>query len=186
MSFGQRLSKLRLNNNVSVRELAKQVGVTASFIYQLEQDKVSPSYSTLRSISNALDVSASILVDNEVPEQWILIRKSSRNKLVIDQSGVDLELPQFLGARSRKMTPIFFNLKPGAVFENTIYTHECEYLVYGEEGTVIVEADGRKVKLSSGDLAYFVFESVSQIENPGDEPARGIIIVTPPGIEESM
>jgi transcriptional regulator with XRE-family HTH domain len=65
MNIGSRLKELRNIRGISLRNLAKKVGVSASFISQVEQDKCQPSLETLRKISHALDVPASYILEAE-------------------------------------------------------------------------------------------------------------------------
>lgn len=55
--IGARLRAARHRRGVSVRGLAREIGVSASLISQIETDKSSPSVSTLYAISTALDLS---------------------------------------------------------------------------------------------------------------------------------
>jgi transcriptional regulator with XRE-family HTH domain/quercetin dioxygenase-like cupin family protein len=55
--IGARLRAARLHRGVSVRGLAREIGVSASLISQIETDKSSPSVSTLYAITTALGIS---------------------------------------------------------------------------------------------------------------------------------
>ena len=55
--LGQRLREERLKRGISLRGLARSVGVSASMISQIETTKSQPSVSTLYAITNALGVS---------------------------------------------------------------------------------------------------------------------------------
>jgi len=180
MSLGKRIKKIRMNNTISVRDLAKEIGVTASFIYQLEKDQVSPSYSTLKKLARELGVSLSVLVDKQTPENWIHNRREDRKNLVVDQSGVNLEIPLFRGARSKKMAPTYFSIEPDSVYTNELFTHDSEQLVYLENGCISVAAGEQSVRLKSGDMGYFTFEPIDELKNSGSETARGLIVITPP------
>jgi len=68
MDIGGRLRELRKVRGMSLRNLAKKVGVSASFISQVEQNKCQPSLETLRKISEALDVTTSYLLEAERDE----------------------------------------------------------------------------------------------------------------------
>jgi DNA-binding XRE family transcriptional regulator/quercetin dioxygenase-like cupin family protein len=56
-SLGARIRAERLRRDVSVRELARRVGVSASLISQIETEKSQPSVSTLYGITTALGIS---------------------------------------------------------------------------------------------------------------------------------
>jgi transcriptional regulator with XRE-family HTH domain/quercetin dioxygenase-like cupin family protein len=78
--IGARLRAARRHQGVSVRGLAREVGVSASLISQIETDKSSPSVSTLYAITTALGISIedlfgddpdadSVAADAEVDEE---------------------------------------------------------------------------------------------------------------------
>jgi transcriptional regulator with XRE-family HTH domain len=56
-SVGERLRTHRTDTGMSLRELARQVGVSPSLISQIEHGKATPSVATLYSIVSILDVS---------------------------------------------------------------------------------------------------------------------------------
>jgi transcriptional regulator with XRE-family HTH domain/quercetin dioxygenase-like cupin family protein len=55
--LGARLREERLNRGISLRSLARDVGVSASMISQIETSKSQPSVSTLYAITSALNIS---------------------------------------------------------------------------------------------------------------------------------
>ena len=71
MNIGVRLRELRKVRGISLRRLAKKVGVSASFVSQVEQDKCRPSLNTLRKISEVLGVTTSYLLEVEQDEFFV-------------------------------------------------------------------------------------------------------------------
>lgn len=67
VGIGQQLREARLAVGVSVRELARRVDVSASFISQLELGKTMPSVGTLYSIASELGVSLDTLMRTAQP-----------------------------------------------------------------------------------------------------------------------
>ncbi len=57
VALGARLKRVRQQAGLSLREVARQLGVSPSFVSQLENGKSQPSVATLYSISQLLDVS---------------------------------------------------------------------------------------------------------------------------------
>ncbi|WP_198664315.1 cupin domain-containing protein [Jiangella endophytica] len=55
--IGERIRQERLRKGVSARALAREIGVSASLISQIETDKSQPSVSTLYAITTALGIS---------------------------------------------------------------------------------------------------------------------------------
>jgi DNA-binding XRE family transcriptional regulator/mannose-6-phosphate isomerase-like protein (cupin superfamily) len=66
-NLGARLRQARLRANLSLREVARQLGVSASFVSQLENGKSQPSVATLFSLGRLLGVSVDRLFDEQPP-----------------------------------------------------------------------------------------------------------------------
>ncbi|MGY1593660.1 helix-turn-helix domain-containing protein [Geodermatophilus sp. SYSU D00708] len=64
-NLGGRLRQARLQANLSLREVARQLGVSASFVSQLENGKSQPSVATLYSWARLLGVSIDRLFDEQ-------------------------------------------------------------------------------------------------------------------------
>ncbi len=65
MDIGARMKEVRILRGMSLRNLARKVGVSASFISQVEKNKCQPSLETLRRISEVLEVTTSYLLEPE-------------------------------------------------------------------------------------------------------------------------
>ena len=63
MEIGNRIKKFRKINGFTIKYLSDKVGVTQSYISQLENDKVNPSLGTLKKIANALNISVDKIKD---------------------------------------------------------------------------------------------------------------------------
>ena len=65
--LGDRLRAVREAYGISLRELARRVGVSASLISQIETGKVHPSVSTLYALASELDASVDELLFEDAP-----------------------------------------------------------------------------------------------------------------------
>ena len=63
--LGQRLKELRKNRSLTQRELAKELGISASALGMYEQDRREPDYETLMNICNYFQVSSDFLLDGK-------------------------------------------------------------------------------------------------------------------------
>ena len=66
-SLGSRLRDVRIQSGLSLREVARQIGVSPSFLSQLENGKSQPSVATLYSITQLLEVSIDDLFSIDGP-----------------------------------------------------------------------------------------------------------------------
>ncbi len=180
MDLGSRLKKMRLNQLMSVRDLAAKVGVSPSFIYQLEQGRVSPSFSTLKAMAAALGTNLSVLTEDDLPEDWLVVRHDRRKRLVTGSPGVTVELLTFLGSRDKRMQPVILTLDPGAAYDENLNVHDHEDFLLVIEGRIEVTLPQRRMILSTGDAGYFLFERPTALKNRGDAPARILWTISPP------
>jgi transcriptional regulator with XRE-family HTH domain/quercetin dioxygenase-like cupin family protein len=65
---GQRIREVRLHRGLSLRGLARAVGVSASLVSQIETGKSQPSVSTLYAITKALNISVEDVFDTDADE----------------------------------------------------------------------------------------------------------------------
>src|SRR5215831_8804773 len=65
--IGPRLRAQREYVGLSLRELARRIGVSASLVSQIERDRVNPSVSTLYALARELGVSMGDLFDADDP-----------------------------------------------------------------------------------------------------------------------
>jgi transcriptional regulator with XRE-family HTH domain len=68
MTFGTRLADKRKDKGLSQESLANSIGVSASFISQVETGSRNPSYSSLLRISSELDIPVEYLMGGDIEE----------------------------------------------------------------------------------------------------------------------
>lgn len=185
MDFGVRLKKIRTNSGISARDLADKVGVSPSFIYQLERGEAAPSYSTLKRIASVLGTAVSVLTDDEFPDEWVVARKSGRKRLVTghETCGAEVQLLAFLGSRNKRMQSCVVRLQPGCDYskEEFLFSHDRDDFVYVLEGVVDIGSAGKWYRLEQGDAAYFSLHDMEGIRNQGEAPAELLWMVSPSG-----
>jgi transcriptional regulator with XRE-family HTH domain len=185
MDFGVRLKKIRTNSGMSARDLANRVGVSASFIYQLERGEAAPSYSTLKRIASVLGTAVSVLTDDEFPDEWVVARKSGRRHIVAghETRGVEVQLLAFLGSRNKRMQGCVVTLQAGYGYskEDFPFGHDRDDFVYVLTGALDVESGGKWYHLEQGDAAYFSLHDMEGVRNQEETQAQLLWIVSPSG-----
>lgn len=101
--IGGRLREGRLAAGMSVRELARQLGVSPSFVSQFENDKSQPSVGTLYAISQVLNLSVDALfalAADDCPDGPVFMADRSRGGTAPNQRHVRPVIDVFSGDRS--------------------------------------------------------------------------------------
>lgn len=72
-SIGMHLRAARLAKDISLRELARRIGVSPSFVSQVELGKAKPSLGTLYSFLSELELSLDELMPADSPEEPVVV-----------------------------------------------------------------------------------------------------------------
>ncbi|MER7477910.1 XRE family transcriptional regulator [Streptomyces sp. NPDC126510] len=107
---GARIRQARLDRGTSLRALAREIGVSASLVSQIETGKSQPSVSTLYAITEALGISVESLFDaRESPRK--MVRQSVREGAgavppAVPPATVPLALAAFAAEPGRRIGPL--------------------------------------------------------------------------------
>jgi transcriptional regulator with XRE-family HTH domain len=194
-----RLHHRRKELRVSLRQLAAQSNLSASFLSQVEHGKAMLSLHSLQSIAEALQVpllyflsdsdptplsalpSTKILNQNEpdCEDDRInpVIRYNRRPKLILPLSGVEYEL--LVPSSTGKMVAITGSLSPGTGNVARRLREPTEELIYVISGKLKVILENRDYVLCPGDTIYFEGGQLSELICASDEIVRWISIITP-------
>jgi quercetin dioxygenase-like cupin family protein/DNA-binding XRE family transcriptional regulator len=196
--IGGRIRAERLRRGVTVRGLARDVGVSASLISQIETDRKSPSVSTLYAITTALGISVEDLFSpngdgdgdgnggsgrahglamlESRAKAGPVAGPGQRQVLTLD-SGVTWEL---LGqAPHAHLEFLLITYPPGgsSASSGLLMRHsgtECGYMLSGE---LVLTLGFEEHRLTAGDSVSFDSTTPHGYRNEGDQPAVGVWFV---------
>ena len=182
LGFGKKVRALRSQKNLTLNEMAKITKRSVSLLSQIETGKVSPSFSTMRIIADALDISLSqLILDEEANEarDYSLMEIRER-KVLTTQGGVQHQL------LSRNLTLPFefisFEIPPGASTGEDLYTHEgleCGLLL---EGTLEIHIGDKVYRMNPGDTITLNSSIPHKLSNCWKKKAKGVWVNSIPMI----
>lgn len=181
--FGKRFREIRQSKKVTLNEISKQTGLTASFISQFERGLTTSSVASMQKIAQALHTPLASLFD---PKQYVntnnesvsLVRKSQREKVTYPApaSSQDYSLTNSNG----KLQIIYTTIEPGGN-SGEQYSHN------GEEECIIVLSGIMEIMinddmyvLNEGDTITFSSHSPHGWKNTGTDSLEALWIITPP------
>jgi transcriptional regulator with XRE-family HTH domain len=183
IDVGAHLRAVRQLYGLSQRELAKRAGVTNGMISLIEQNRVSPSVSSLKKVLDGIPMSLAdfFTLDLANPPQVFY----GRDELVTIGAGGDGEAAvelRLVAARrpNRAMSILHERYAPGADTGTEMLSHA------GEEGGVVVRGRieltvGASTRLlGPGDAYYFSSSVPHRFRNPGRDDCEIISASTPP------
>jgi transcriptional regulator with XRE-family HTH domain len=175
--LGNRIRERRRELKMSLRDLAEQVDLTASFLSQIERDLASPSIESLRKISDALEVPIFYFL-MESPGKSPVVRHDRRQKLTVPGSNLTYEL--LTPDLNRKMEAFLSQREPGDEKIITPLRQYTEELIYVMEGQLEIELGDEVFLLGPGDSIYFEGPLLRRLVARGDTTLRFISVITPP------
>lgn len=171
---GARLRALRIEQGLSVNELAMRAGVSAGTVSQVERNKANPSMRILERLRLALSVPLTALLEEDDaisdPVVGDFVRKATERPLFeVGQHGMQKELLSPHGDHDLKMMII---LVPPGAGSDEVLVGVGEKAGWVLEGTIVLNVGDRRAVLKTGDSFQFKSTAPHSIRNESDKAAR--------------
>ncbi|HEY1369278.1 MAG TPA: cupin domain-containing protein [Gaiellaceae bacterium] len=186
-SIGTRLRVQRERLGLSLREIARRVGVSASLISQIERDKVNPSVSTLWSLVTELGLRMGDIFPEEASPHLPLAAR--RVQPVGHAVGPDTRavLNLATGVRWERLTPtrdplvefLYVTYEPGSSSceEDSLVRHGGHEYGYVMSGRLGVRIGFDEYELGPGGSVTFSASAPHRLWAIGGEPVQAIWVV---------
>lgn len=163
--LGEELKKLRKDKKMTLKELSEKSGLSISFISQIERDLRTLTFTSLKKISEALDVNVNFFFDDNHagPVDTALL---NGNFSYEDLSG-DMENPIFI--------PAEVELKAGES-QHSPYTHRGQEFIYVLSGALEVNIRGEHKTLETGESIHIDSRVEHEWYNYTAEPTRILLV----------
>ncbi|MFT3987874.1 helix-turn-helix domain-containing protein [Aestuariivirga sp.] len=178
LAVGARLKAVRVREGLSQRELAKRSGVTNATISLIEQDTHAPSLASLHRILTAIPISIADFFAIPVTDQNALFYEAG-DLAVVTRGAADLRV---LGSerRDKKLQLFIERYKPGASTGAEPISFDGETAAIVIEGTIEVEIDGKKNRITAGGGYQLFANRPYRLRNAGRTIATVVCACTPP------
>lgn len=152
MKIGKKLKELRLQEGFSLEQLANQVGLTRSFLSQIEKDKTSPSIPSLIKILSALKISMADFFQTVEEKQGVFIKKGDR-RFFRDTESLTRMASLSAGFKSPQMEPFYVEFEGGR--SSDLISSQGECFVFVLAGAIELSMGDETFRLDQGDSLYF-------------------------------
>jgi transcriptional regulator with XRE-family HTH domain len=177
VQIGARIKARRKALKLSLRELAQQVDLTASFLSQIERDQSSPSLESLRKISAALNVPIFYFLAESNGKSPV-VRRDQRLQLNRSDSNLVFEL--LTPDLSHRMEAFLYEQEPGGGNFAQPLRQYTEQFIYVLRGQLEVQLEENFFYLDSGDTIYFEGSLLRRLVAVGNQTLQVISVITPP------
>jgi transcriptional regulator with XRE-family HTH domain len=178
--IGFNLKRIREERNLSLRDIAKKIDISPSFLSQIENGKTNPSVATLKAIADALSTTIAALMGEEVrADDNYIIRESERKSIGNLGNGIKIHL---LTSHDpyKQMEPLFFTFESDASSGDTPYQHYGQEFLLVLSGSIELMLNSTRYVLRKGDTMYFNSNMPHSYRNIDKDKTEVVWVVTPP------
>ncbi|HXD75701.1 MAG TPA: XRE family transcriptional regulator [Vicinamibacterales bacterium] len=189
-NIGPKLRQAREHKNMSVRGLARYVGVSPSLVSQIERGRVMPSVGTLYSIANELGLVVDDLFTGAQPRS----RKSERADMAaadvvnpVLKSGQRKIIKLADGVRWERLTPtpdkdveflvVVYDVGAESCPKDALIRHGGKEYAYILSGRLGIKIGFEEFELGPGDSIAFDAQMPHRLWTVGKEPAEALWVV---------
>ena len=184
--IGPRLRAQREQMGLSLREVARRIGVSASLISQIERDKVNPSVSTLYALVQELRLTmGDLFATDDAPPPGPARSAAAASPLVTPEDRAVINLAS--GVTWHRLTPssdptleflhVVYDAGSESCPEDSLVRHGGKEYGYVLAGRLGVRIGFDEYVLEPGDSVSFDSSSPHRLWTIGDEAAEAIWIV---------
>jgi quercetin dioxygenase-like cupin family protein len=176
ISFGQRVKKLREDQQMSVADLAEKTGQPPEFIEQVESDSLVPPVSFLLQLSQPLRID---------PSQFL----TDQEKMHIDgkrQEGFVKRTQNYSyrtltpGAADKHLRAFMVTIEPREKHKIVEYKHPGEEFIFVYHGELELTLGNKVLHLKQGETIHFDSETKHKLRNISDEKCELMVTLYTP------
>lgn len=152
--LGDVIKKIRMEQQLTIKEVAERAHVTSSLLSQIENNKANPSINSLMAIAKALKVPiGSFFDEKELDPDFDPVVKADQRKVLKTQSGVTFYLltPELKNHAIEFIYNVFEKGGSTGGTSGELYTHDGEECGLVLEGRLEVAYDEKIYILEAGD-----------------------------------
>jgi transcriptional regulator with XRE-family HTH domain len=166
---------LRAGAGLSIRALAEMSGLNANTLSLIENDKSSPSVSTLQQLAGALGVSITEFFVTDVGDKKVVFQKDSERPQALFEHGT----MEDLGAGMSRFgaEPLIVTLEAGADSGKNPIVHTGREFVYCLSGHIVYTVDSETFILEPGDSLFFEAYLPHRWKNVEATPSRVLLVL---------
>lgn len=179
--IGERIKRKRELMGIHLGDLAREVGISASALSQIERAKAFPSIITIKSIAEHLDTTVSELIgeSDHKSDTSPVVRRGEEKLLEKTDDGAFLfgVDHHFL---NKQMHPFIVELRSDAEIADILKGKVGQIFILVLKGSVGFVLDHEKYHLDEGDSIYFSSRVSNNAKNIGKSTARILVVISPP------
>lgn len=177
IEVGHRLREVRSSRGLSIRALAEQSGLNVNTLSLIENQRTSPSVSTLQQLAQSLQVPISTFFETDHNDKHVVHQTAgTRPQATFTHGSIE-----DLGAGISRLgaEPLIVTMAPHADSGETPIVHTGREFVYCLEGIIAYSVDTETYLLEPGDSLFFEAYLPHHWKNMNASPSRNLLVLCP-------
>jgi transcriptional regulator with XRE-family HTH domain len=151
----KRIRRLRLERNLTQKNLAESIGVTKGYISRMENTETAPPVGTLIALAQALGVELNAFFQAEDPEVYLsLTRKNERPRVARDHMAGGTYEHLALNFPNRAFESYIISA-PGPTKKSQLNQHRGQEMIFVLRGKIEYSVNGNDYLMEVGDSIHF-------------------------------
>lgn len=179
--LGRHLRHWRLVKGLTLKTMARKMGCSESLLSKIENDRATPSLSTLHKMAVALDTNIGDILGSG--ESEVVTRANNRNVLWVDgngERGGQVRVEQLVPSRKGRLLQADMYVIPPGCGSDGDMRHAGEEFGFVLEGSLHLTVENVSYLLEPGDSFVFRSERVHKFVNNGKTATRVLWLNSPP------
>ncbi len=174
----QRVTELRQQHRFTLEQLAAASGVSRSMLSQIERGRANPTLAVTYRIAQAFGISIGELVDDPSASAGIEVVYGN-DPATLFRADRECQIRTLSPLHQEKSVEFYeIRLQPRACLASGAHFDGTRELFTVSQGRASITSEGSTCELEEGDTAQYRADVDHRIDNPGDQPLRGYLVVT--------
>jgi transcriptional regulator with XRE-family HTH domain len=177
--IGPRVRALREAMDLSLRDLAERSGVSAPMLSQVERGETSPTLQIAGRIAAGLELRLSQLLRLDETGTVMIVRAGERRGASHGGHSFEILTPPLPGQRAElSRHTLAVGAQTGGPGDRPMHEPGSREIALVEGGSVVLDIDGDRHALATGDCITFDADLPHHFENPGPGAATILAVVS--------
>ncbi|MFC7392111.1 helix-turn-helix domain-containing protein [Scopulibacillus cellulosilyticus] len=175
--INKKIKNIRQQKGLTLKDLSEKTGLSISFLSQVERGTSSLAVTSLKKISDALEVNIAYFFENYQSNHNYVVKSGNRSEFNIEGSKPTYARlnGEFTG---RSLEPMLVKMAPKQE-RSQILRHPGEEFYYVLKGAALFYVNDKEYFIREGDTIHFPSNEPHCSENPLDEETILLSILTP-------
>lgn len=172
------LSRIRKEKNLSLDQLSNLCGVSKSMLSQIEKGKKTPTITTLWKIAGGLNISLSLLIDEQKSSVRIV---SSKDSIPLMENEGKYKAYPFLPFDQEANFEVFkMDVEPDCIHVSNPHTAGVREYVFVSSGTLKVRIKNSLYTVEEGEAIIFEGDVMHEYINDTKNPVSSFVVILYP------